>query len=113
MVDFNINYGKPSKNSDVDLILQQIDILFDTVPKEVLGQERYGSEYDKYLYSLKVSPEALKQQVYADIKSLQLFGFVPSVEVYLLQGTEQDIAVIQITIARYDESYEKIYRITQ
>ena len=52
MIDFNLNKGKAILNNDVDLILQQIDMLFDTTPNEVLGFEDYGTKYDYYLYNL-------------------------------------------------------------
>ena len=48
MVDFNIDAGSPLKNGDIELLLQQIDILFDTYPKEVLGSEDFGTQYDDY-----------------------------------------------------------------
>ena len=112
MIDFNIDKGLPVKNSDVDLILQQIDVLFDTVPTEVFGDESYGTTYDKYLYQLHISNDGLKNEVLSDINSLQLFGYTPEVEVYLLQGTEQDIALIDITLKRYNETYNKVYKIS-
>lgn len=112
MVDFNLDNGNPSKNSDVDLIIQQIDILFDTVPTEVFGSEEFGTTYDKYLHQLKLSNESLKNEILTDISSLQLFGYTPIVEVYLLHGTEQDIALIDITLKRYNESYNKTYKIS-
>lgn len=111
MIDFNLNEGSPIQNKDIDLILQQIELLFDTIPDEVLGED-FGSQYDLYLYKLRLSNSDLKNQVLSDIYSLNLFGFTPEVEVYLLQGTEQDIALIQITLSRELEKYEKIYRIT-
>lgn len=113
MIDFNIDKGNPAKKSDVEMILQQIDILFDTTPREVFGFEDYGTEYDRYLYNLQISAENLKQVVMSDINSLQLFGFTPNVDVYLLQGTAQDIAVIDISLTRYDEKHRKIYKITK
>lgn len=111
MIDFSINTNHPVLNDDVDLVLQQIDILFDTKPKEVLGFEDFGTKYDEYLYDLKVSNEFLKQTVLSDINSLDLQGFVPDVEVHLLQGTEQDIALIEITLTRNEEQYQQIYKI--
>lgn len=112
MIDFNIDKGLPIKNSEIDLVLQQIDILFDTNPKEVFGDESFGTVYDRYLYQLKVSNEGLKNEVLSDINSLQLFGYTPQVEVYFLEGTEQDIALIDITLKRYDEIYNKTYKIS-
>ena len=55
MVDFNITPGDAVITSDIDIVLQQVDILFDTNPREVLGDEEYGSSYDEYLYTYKNS----------------------------------------------------------
>ena len=112
MIDFNLTSGAPIKNNEVDLIIQQIDILFDTNLKEVLGFELFGSKYDEYLYKLQVSNEYLKQTVQSDIESLELFGYKPDVNVHLLQGTEQDIALIEIILTKDGDSYTQIYKIS-
>lgn len=111
MIDFNIDEGAPVRKSDADLVLQQIELLLDTTPDDVLGED-FGTQYDSYLYKLKMSAEDIKTQVSSDIYSLNLLGFTPNIEVYLLQGTEQDIALIQIELIREYERYEKIYKIT-
>ena len=112
MIDLSINNNDPVLNDEVGLVLQQIEILFDTKPREVFGFEDFGTKYDTYLYNLKVSNEYLKQVVLSDLNSLDLLGFIPDVEVHLLQGTEQDIALIEITLSRDDESYQQIYKIS-
>jgi len=112
MVDFSLKRGSASCKSDIDLILQQIDILFDTTPTEVFGEEEYGTTYDRYLHQLKISNEALKQEVLSDLGNIQLFGYMPTVDVYLLQGTEDDIALIDIHLSRDDETYNKTYKIS-
>lgn len=112
MIDFSIDKNGVVKNSDVDLIYQQIEILFDTHPKEVLGFEDFGTRYDDYLYKLNLSNESIRQQVLNDLYSLELFGFRPEVEVYLMQGTERDIALIKIELMRNNEKYEQIYKIS-
>jgi hypothetical protein len=112
MVDFNIDAGSPLKNGDIELLLQQIDILFDTYPKEVLGSEDFGTQYDDYLYRLKLSAANIKQRVISDISSLELFDFVPDVEVHLLQGTEKDIVLIDINLIRGEEKYNRTYKIS-
>ena len=112
MVDFNIDAGSPLKNGDIELLLQQIDILFDTYPKEVLGSEDFGTQYDDYLYRLKLSATNIKQRVISDISSLELFDFVPNVEVHLLQGTEKDIVLIDINLIRGEEKYNRTYKIS-
>ena len=112
MVDFSLKRGSASCKSDIDLILQQIDILFDTTPTEVFGEEEYGTTYDRYLHQLKISNEALKQEVLSDLGNIQLFGYMPTVDIYLIQGTEDDIALIDINLSRDDETYNKTYRIS-
>lgn len=112
MVDFSLDKQKAIKNSDIELILQQIDILFDTSPKEILGQEDFGTQYDTYLYRLNMSNEGIRSQVLKDLYSIDLFGFQPNVEVLMLQGTERDIALIKIVLTREQESYEQIYKIS-
>lgn len=112
MIDFNLNQGSPVLNRDIDLILQQIDMLFDTKPKEVFGDERFGSKYDEYLYRLKISNTSLEQLIKRDISNLNLFGFFVDVRVNLLYGTEKDIALIEIELTRDEESYQQIYKIS-
>jgi hypothetical protein len=38
-----------------------------------------------------------------------LLGFEPNVEVHLLDGTERDIALIDITFSGEYDTYQKIY----
>jgi hypothetical protein len=47
----------------------------------------------------------------SDLSTLELFGWVPDVEVYLLQGSQQDIALINIKLYKEDKIYEKTYKI--
>lgn len=112
MVDFNLYEGDDTINSDVDLVMQQIDILFDTKPGDVYGESTFGTYYDKYLYDLKLSPEQLKERMEMDLNSIDLMGFRPSIEVYLMQGTERDIALIQVDLYKNTKTYSKAYKIT-
>lgn len=112
MIDLSLDKEKGFLNNDIALIKQQIDILFDTNKGEVLGDDDFGTQYDKYLYNLKISNEGLKSEVLSDLNSLELFGYTPTVEVYLLQGTEQDIALINIRLSKDGTTYEKTYKIS-
>lgn len=111
MIDFNLKNNSASVSSQKDLIIQQIDILFDTDYKEVLGSDEFGTQYDDYLYRLNLSAEDIKYRVLNDLYSIELFGYIPNVEVFLLQGTEQDIALIKITLSNNNHSFEQIYKI--
>ena len=110
MIDFDLKNNQPIQNNDLYLVLQQIDLLFGTKPKEVLGDENFGTNYDKYLYDLNITNEAIKYSVLSDLNSLDLMGFAPDVEEYLIQGTEHDIALVNISLTRDDEYYQKIYK---
>jgi len=112
MVDFNLQEGEPTINDDVECLKQQIDILFDTSPGDLLGDLGYGTNYEYYLYELKLSPAALKERMEDDLYSLDLLGFTPQVQVFLMQGTERDIAVIQVDLYRNTEHHTKTYKIT-
>lgn len=112
MIDFNLNIGDPIAFKDIDIVLQQIDLLFDTTVKDVLGDEHFGSQYDKYLYELNISNDGLRQKVMYDLSKLDLQGFSPSVEVYFLEGSERDIAMIDITLSKDYENYNRTYKIS-
>lgn len=114
MVDFSLykKSGQATVNTEVDLILQQVDMLFDTTPTEVLGEENFGTMYDKYLYEMKLSSDNLQSIISSDLNDLNLMGWDYNVEVYLLQGTEQDIALIEITFKKGIETIQKTYKIS-
>lgn len=111
MIDINLAEGNPTINSDVDLIIQQIDLLFDTAPKEVQGTPGYGTRYEDFLFNLSMSNAAIAYQVQSDLASLNLFGFVPSVDVTILNGTLNDIVLVTIVLERGQEYYEKTYEL--
>ncbi len=111
MIDFNLNEGDAVINDDIAYIIQQIDILFDSNQGDLIGDLDYGTDYEYYLYELKMSPRMLKEQMETDLAGLDLCGFTPDVKVYLMQGTERDIAVIEVDLYRRSESYSKIYKI--
>lgn len=114
MIDFTLS-SKLSDDVQIsnDLLcaLQQIDLLFNTEPDEVLGDERFGSNYDKYLYKLGVSNSALETKIANDIHQLNLFGYTPEVKVTIVDGTHRDIAFIDITLKGEFDDFTKTYMI--
>lgn len=113
MVDFSLDTNNVVVSDDVNFILQEIDMLFCTSPKEVLGFEEYGTNYNSFLYNLNTSTDVIQQTIYQDIGTLELFGFVPAVSVYLLHGTQNDIILVDIVLTRGGERYEKTYKIIE
>lgn len=111
MVDLNLNEGSPTINKEVDLIIQQVDLLFDTVKNEVMGDLSYGTDYDQFLYNMQISNAAIAYKIESDLGKMNLFGFVPHVEVTILEGTLNDIILCKVGLMRDDEYYEKTYKI--
>ena len=114
MTDFCLykSTGTATINTEVDLLIQQIDLLFDTTPTEVLGDDTFGTKYDSYLYDTRLSASNLKSIVESDLSQINFMGWDYEVEVHLLQGTEQDIAVIQISFKKGTELVQKTYKIS-
>ena len=112
MVDFSLSNKLTDEiivSNDLIYVLQQIDLLFNTDPNDVLGDSNYGTNYDRYLYTVGMSNAALEQKILRDIKSLDLMGFSVDVKVSLVEGTERDIAFIDIIISGDYEEYNKTY----
>lgn len=112
MIDFSLSNKLTDDvivSNDLICVLQQIDLLFDTDINDVLGDPHFGTNYDKYLYTLDVSNATLEAKVMADLNMLDLCGFTPSVVVKIIDGTYRDIAFIDITLSKDYEEYNKIY----
>lgn len=112
MIDFSIENTSPIIYKDIDLILQQIDMLFDTQPGDVLGDMDYGTQYDRYLYNLKVTNDALKSKIENDLLSIDLLDYKYNVDVYFLNGTEREIAIIDINLYKDNDKYNRTYKIS-
>lgn len=112
MIDFSLDENKAVINNEIDLIKQQIDILFDTDKMEVLGNSTFGTHYEDFLYDLKMSAEAIEYTVSRDLSQLRLFGYTPYVKVEFYQGTENDIILVKIDLIRDIENYEITFKIS-
>lgn len=112
MIDFALSNDYTDDiiiGNDLLLVLQQIDLLFNTDIYDVLGDIGYGSNYDKYLYTLGMSNAALESKIQNDIDKLDLRGFSASVNVTIMEGTERDIALIDIVISGKYGTTNKTY----
>ena len=113
MIDFNLEQGDPTINEEEALILQQLEILLDTYPREVLGNDKFGTNYSEFLYDLGLSNQYIEQTILSDINSLQLFGYSVNVNVEILEGTLNDIILVRIVFYKGSRSFEKLFKITQ
>lgn len=96
---------------DLDYVLQQIDILFDTHPGDTVNPE-YGTEYERLLFDTLVGASQIESEVIQDLNQLDLRGWNPSVKVSLHEGTERDIALVQIELRKNDTVRSVNYQIS-
>lgn len=114
MIDFALTTDAPIFEHDVDLVLQQIDMLFDTDYNEVLGDDMYGSDYRKYLYNIRLSNSEIRDYTLSNIhNNVNLCGFSVDVQVDIMLGTQNDIILITVSLSKSGEIYEKTYNISQ
>ena len=114
MIDFSISNKLTDDviiNNDLCLVLQQIDLLFDTNPNTVLGDNYFGTNYDRFLYNLGFNSEELETCIMQDLKKIDLMNFIPKVSVTIIEGTVRDIAIIDIILIHGNENYNITYTI--
>lgn len=112
MVDFNSDTTAPLLEAEGDLVLQQIDMLFDTRKGEVLGNYSYGTDFEKFLWNLQISNEKISSYVKSVISSsIDALGFTIDVDTTILYGTSDDIILIRINIRKPGYNVERIYKI--
>ena len=109
MVDLSIHTTEVL--SDLDYVLQQIDILFDTHPGDTVNPE-YGTEYERMLFDTRMGASQIESEVIQDLNKLDLRGWNPSVKVSLHEGTERDIALVQIDLRKGDSNRSVNYQIS-
>lgn len=111
MKDFCLTEDSVLINDETDLIIQQIDMLFDTHENEVYG-EVFGSRFLDFIWDLSISNSEISEYTKQIIKKyINLFDWELQVETNILQGTQNDIILITINLIKYDTIIEKTYSI--
>lgn len=111
MKDFCIDEIKPFVSDERELILQQIDILFDTQKGDILGEE-WGTKFEDFLWDLNMSASDVSSYTEDVIRAnVNLFGWSVSVETNILQGSQNDIILITIKLSDSMSQFEKTYKV--
>jgi hypothetical protein len=112
MIDFSRVTSTTTIENTAEFVLQQIDILLDTDKGEVLGEPRFGSDYDKFLYELNISNTYIENYIYNNItENVDLMGWELSVHVDLMVGTKTDIILVEISVSKNNDVFSKVYKI--
>lgn len=114
MIDFCSVQGAVVLDNEVDLIIQQIEMLFDTRPGEVLGQYDFGVSFDTYLFNPNIGSHMVENEVTNYITSnVELFGWSVDVKVEFLVGTQHDIMIMQVSFHKNTDVYTKLYKVSE
>lgn len=114
MIDLSLDTDTVVKTTDLENVIQQIEMLFDTSPFEVIGEPNFGSDFEKFLWNLNSSNYDIENYILSRIQNeVELLGFSVEVTVGIMEGTENDIILADITISRDGNSYAKTYRISE
>lgn len=112
MIDFSRVTSTTTIENTAEFVLQQIDILLDTDKGEVLGEPRFGSDYDKFLYELNISNTYIENYIYNNItENVDLMGWELSVHVDLMVGAKTDIILVEISVSKNNDVFSKVYKI--
>lgn len=109
LTDISIDKDKVIINDKFDFFLQEIGILFDTAPGEVLGEPTFGTEFENFIWDLKVSNEQISDYIYSAIltKTTSAQYFNISVDTKILYGTQNDIILVSINIRDKETNEEQ------
>lgn len=111
MKDFCLSEESVLATDEKTLILQQLDILFDTQKNEVYGED-YGSNFFDFLWDLSITDNDISSYTEQIIrKYIALNDWQFEVETNILQGTQNDIILVTIKLFNYDDLIEKTYKI--
>jgi len=112
MIDFCATEDEIQLTEEVDLILQQIDMLFSTTPTDVIGEPKYGSEYETFIWDLSYPTSVIKEYAENQLaQNVEFFGNSYSVNVSILKGEFNDIILLEVNVYVNGQQYQKIYKV--
>lgn len=113
MVDFCNNNSAIQLTSDIDNILQQIEIFLDTHDDEVLGED-FGNNFDRFLFDVNIGNEFASKYIENSIRGkVDLADWNLTVKVSFIMGDYNDIMVIHMILSNGDDVYIKNYKMAE
>lgn len=112
MTDFCADEEDIQLTEELDLIIQQIEMLFSTTPMDVLGSPGYGSAYEKFIYDLSYPTYEIQKYCENQLEqNVDFFGNSHNVKVSVLHGEVNDIILLEVNIYVRGHQYQKIYKV--
>ena len=88
----------------VDCALQEIDILFNTVNTELIGDPQYGTNFEQFLWELAPSDEAVERYIRQKIDTQTYYMSKLNYDVHVSSepGSVRDIFHVEISLDQDD-----------
>lgn len=112
MNDFSITTDSAVLDRPIDILLQEIDQLFDCNPGDLFGDISHGTDFERFLWDLTIGNNAMAEYIRKLIlQKCDTFDFKVSVKVTLHYGTEHDIIIASIDIENDSYFANRTYKI--
>lgn len=102
-------------DTQVQAALQELDMLFETDPTELIGYPTYGTDFEQFLWQTAPSPKALKNYIIEHINRYtffcQLFDMI--VDVNVVEGDYRNIYNVTIILRPEQSNKTAGFRIYQ
>lgn len=106
MYDLSIDERRAFVDNKFAYVIQQIDTLFDTNEGDVLGAYTFGTNYERFIWDLNISCNAISHTITNDILTfVDLQDCEFNVDTKIVHGTNNDIIMVEINIF-FDNYYK-------
>lgn len=98
--------------SPIEEAIQELDILFNTVSTELIGDTNYGSNFLQFLWSLTPMEDSITKYIYDRISGYTVYAASLKKEVNVTKYDDVNETVYVIGISLFDENdteYHKEY----
>lgn len=96
--------------STIEEAIQELDILFNTTPTELLGDTTYGSNFLQFLWSLTPMEESITKYIYERISGYTIYASSLKKEVNVTKYDDVNESIYVIEISLYDENDNEYYK---
>lgn len=112
MNDFCITTDAVFLKNDIDILIQEIDTLFDTTRGELLGEIDHATDFEKFLWNTNIGTKTIEGYIVNTIKNkCDTFDFEITCKCTAFLGTENDIILVEIFIENENYTAKRIYKI--
>lgn len=96
--------------SNIEEAIQELDILFNTLPTELIGDTDYGSNFLQFLWSLTPMEDTMTRYIYDRIAGYTIYAasLKKQINVEKYDDVNETVYVIEITL--YDEQDNEYYK---